>query len=71
VKKGESDFFYSEGVLCVDLHNLFHQDEEAREHKDGSVQMSYKHSVLDVDCAQQDLVYFALIKKSMKWTKKL
>jgi hypothetical protein len=62
---------YSEGVLCVDLHNPFHQDEEAREHKDGSVQMSYKHNVLDVDCAQQDMVYFTLTKKSMKWTKKL
>jgi len=46
-------------VSCVDLHNLFHQDEEAREHKDGNVQMSYKYIVLDVDCVHQDLVYIS------------
>lgn len=71
VKKGARDLFCSEGVLCVDLHSLFHQDEETREHEDGNVQISYKHDVLDVDCAHQDLVYFPLSKKSMKWTKKL
>ena len=71
VKKGARDFFCSEGVLCVDLHSLFHQDEGAREREDGNVQMSYKYNVLDVDCARQDLVYFPLTKKSMKWTKKL
>jgi len=51
VKKGERELFYFEGVLCVDLHNLFHKDEKAREHKDGNIQMSYKHNVLDVYCA--------------------
>lgn len=56
MKKGEREFFYSEGVLCVDLHNPFHQDEEARELKDGNVQMGYKHNVLEVDCACQVLV---------------
>jgi hypothetical protein len=70
VKKGEREFSYSEGAVCVDLHNPFRQ-EKARERKDGNIQISYKHNVLDVDCARQDLVYFPLTKKSMKWTKKL
>lgn len=70
VKKSERVFCYFEGVVYVDLHNPFRQ-EKAREHKDGNVQISYKHSVLDGDYACRDLVYFPLTKKSIKWTKKL
>jgi hypothetical protein len=71
VKKGEREFCHSEGVLCVDLHNAFHQDEEAGEHKDGNLKKNFKQNVSDVDCAYQDVVYYPFTKKSMKWTRKL
>jgi hypothetical protein len=71
MKKGEREVSHSEGVLCVELHNPFHQDEEAGKHKDGNLKLNYKKDVSDVDYAYQDLVYYPFTRKSMNWTKKI